>query len=380
MASVREDSGPHASVMALPQPSRRARFWWWVVLVLLASGYAALRLTMNEEYRVAPWAAIVELRAPLPFGHRVLVPLLARPLVDAGVSLRLVLGGFEAFATAGLMAATAWTLRPHVGQRLAMAAGLGILCILPWPYLLPHEWPIFYPWDTPAMALLMAGLGAIDRRRWGLSLGIAAAAALNRESAILLPVVAVLWVPPRAEDWRPALARVAGLVAVVLFVRMGVALTLPDNPGPPVHFTIGKGEYRVFNNLRWLSDPLHVLAAIPSLAAWPLCWPLMRSAVAPRMRRLWLVAWMQTAGLLLVANIYEPRAFGEVLVLAYVPSLVGGARWLGLGPEHEAHASPRWLRVVDRHGAWLVALAFIAFVLALQQWSFLPVAQWPMPR
>lgn len=376
---------------AEPEPSRgadparevvpgRERLVWWVVVVILAAGYAALRLTMNEEYRVAPWAALVELRAPLPFGHRVLVPLLARPLLAAGASMPLALGVLEAIAAAGLAGAIAWVLRPRLGPRLAMVAGASLLLLLPWPFLLPHRWPIFYPWDTPAMALLVLGLGTIERRRLGLGFAVAALAALNRESALLLPVAAVLLDPPRGPDWRVPLARAAALLAVVLGVRIGVALALPDNPGPPLHFTVGGGGYRVLNNLRWLADPLHLLVTVPSLGAWPLLWPCLAGHVEARWRRLWALAWLQTAGLLVVANIYEPRAFGEVLVLAHLPACVGLSRWLGLVPSIDEPEDPRWLRIFDRHGVWLIALAFVLFVLALVRWSLLPVAQWPMPR
>ncbi|MEM9460771.1 MAG: hypothetical protein AAGF11_41795 [Myxococcota bacterium] len=375
-----------------PDLSGRERLAWWGVVIVLAAGYAALRLTMNEEYRVAPWAALVEFRAPLPFGHRVLIPLLVRPLLAAGISLPLALGILEAAAAAGLVGATAWVLRPRLGERLARVAGIALLLLLPWLFLLPHRWPIFYPWDTPAMALLMLGIGAVERQRLGLCLGIAVVAALNRESALVLPVAAVLLDPPGGVAggvaggpawslaWRRPLARVAALLSVVLAVRVAVALALPGNPGPPLHFTVGDGGYRVFNNLRWLADPRHALLVIPSLGAWPLAWPCLAWWVDARWRRLWTLAWLQTAGLLVVANIYEPRAFGEVLATAYLPTVFGLARWLGVVPAVDEPPRPGWLRWLDRHGVWLLALAFVLFVLALRQWSLLPVAQWPMPR
>ncbi|MCA9708304.1 MAG: hypothetical protein KDK70_20805 [Myxococcales bacterium] len=367
-----------------PAVGRRERLAWWAVIVVLAAGYAALRLTMNEQYKVAPWAALVELRAPLPFGHRVLMPLATRPLLAAGASLPLALGVLEAVSAAMLAGAVAWVLRPRLGPRPSMAAGAALLMLLPWLFLLPHRWPIFYPWDTPGMALLVLGLGAIERDRLGTALVVTALAALNRESALVLPVAAVALAPAEAPV-RRTLAGAAGLLAVALTARVAVTVALPDNPGPPLHFTVGDGGYRVLANLRWLASPLHALVTLPSLGAWPLLWPCLAGRVDARWRRLWLLAWLQTAGLLVVANIYEPRAFGEVLVLAYLPTAFGLARWLGLAPAIPEPAipepaSPRWLRALDRHGAWLVALGFVLFVLALWRWSFLPVAQWPMPR
>jgi hypothetical protein len=72
-----------------------------------------------------------------------------------------------------------------------------------------------------------------------------------------------------------------------------------------------------------------------------------------------------TGGLLVVANAYEPRAFGAVIVLAYVPVAVGVWRW---ATEQDASVSPSpspWVAAFDRYGGAAVVAVWVvvAFVL-----------------
>lgn len=355
-----------------PSPRRvssRERWLWLGVVAAVAVGYAVLRVTMNEQFRPASWARLLEFRAPLPFGHRVLVPLLARPWVDAGFSTALVLGVFEAVAAGALAIGTAWTLRPTLGPRHSGAAAVALLLLLPWLFLLPHRWPIFYPWDTPAMALLVVGVGLVQRERWRWLMIVAAVAALNRESALLLPLVVLGCAARDERGWRPLVALAAGVLAVVLAVRLTVAVAWPDNPGDAVHLRV-EGQYRLLHNLDWLRRPANFASTVVSLGLWPLLWPLLARYVEPGVRRLWTIAWLYTGALLVVANIYEPRAFGEPLALAFVPTVIGVVAWMrGEGPGAQAGPPvPQWLRVLDRY-AWLcVVVAVAVLAWALRRW------------
>ena len=60
----------------------------------------------------------------------------------------------------------------------------------------------------------------------------------------------------------------------------------------------------------------------------PLAWVLLWRRIGSDHRRLALVALAWFAGLMLVANIYEPRVYGELLVLLYVPAAAAACRWL----------------------------------------------------
>jgi hypothetical protein len=306
-----------------------------VALALLAACWAALRLQMNGEYKGAPWAAIADFSAPLPFGHRVLVPLLAAPLRAAtGWPLAFVWGVFEALAAVGLWLALRAALRPRVPERWDIALATGFFALLPAVFLLKHKWAVFYPWDTPAMALLAGGIALVAARRFAAAAALCFVAALNRESAALIPAAALAMHVGTGSpghvlgDMKKCAGPVAAMLGACVAARLLVAAALPDNAGPALHFFLGKDTPRWLHNLEWLYDPLHWLWLPAYFAFLPVVWLLLWRWIAPPDRRLGLVAAAYFAALLPVANIYEPRVFGEILVLLYIPAAVALCRWL----------------------------------------------------
>lgn len=307
---------------------RSARPASWAALALLAACWAALRLHFNGEYKGAPWAALLDLSAPLPFGHRVLVPLLARPLhALTGWPLALVWGVFEAAAALALWLALRAALRPHVPARWDMALATGFFALLPAPLLLKHKWAVFYPWDTPAMAFVAGGLWLVQARRYAAATLLCAVAALNRESAALIPAAA-LALQLGKERLRVVLGAAAAMLAAFVLARLAIARALPDNPGRPLHFAIGRDTPRWLHNLEWLGDPVHWLWLPAYFALLPVLWALLWREIAREQRRLGLVALAYFVALMPVANIYEPRVYGEILVLLYVPAAAALCRWL----------------------------------------------------
>ena len=127
--------------------------------------------------------------AKLPFGHRVLVPVLVRPFVDAGVSIKTAFGVTEWTAVIAAALGTRAALRAWVPDRAATLLAGGLAVVLPLAFLLKYKWPIFYPWDTPAIAFTVWGLALAQRRRWIPLLVLTVFAALNRESANPDPAV-----------------------------------------------------------------------------------------------------------------------------------------------------------------------------------------------
>lgn len=299
-----------------------------LALGLLCAGYAALRLQMNGEYKGATWAQIADFSAPLPFGHRPLVPLLAAPLrALADLPLALLWGVFEALAALVLWSALRAALRPHVPARWDITLATFFFALLPFAFLLKHKWAVFYPWDTPAMAFVAGGLALVEARRIRLAALLCLVAALNRESAALIPAAALVL------GWRAAGPRVALRDTLTLLLacgagRIAVALALPESHGPALHFYLGKDTPRWLHNLEWLGDPLHLLWLPTYFALLPLLWLLLWPQISRPHRGLGLVALAYFVGLMFVANIYEPRVYGELMVLLYIPAAVALCRWL----------------------------------------------------
>jgi hypothetical protein len=308
----------------------------WLALLLLAVGYAALRMAMNREFEGAPWDELLDFTAAKPFGLRVLVPLLAWPFHTL---LRMpaawVFGLFEALATVALALALTAALRPLVPARWASALGVLFILLLPIPFLLQHRWPVFYPYDTPAMAFTAAGVALLLRERWRSAALLCFLAALNRESAALLPVAAL------ALHWRPVpgdisvsntptprlLLRTLGLILAVALARLLVGALLKDNPGAPLQFFVDTTP-RLIANLAWLESPANWLLLPAYLGFIPLAWALLTPLMPATLRRLGWLALAYLGALLWVANIDEPRVYGEAMVLLYLPAAVGLQRWL----------------------------------------------------
>ncbi len=331
------------------------RFLLWA---LLAAVFVAMRLTFNREYEGAPWEALVAGTAKLPFGHRVLVPQLVRPFVAAGVSIKAAFATTEWLACIAALAGIDAALRRFVTQKAATVAAAAFVGVLGLLFLLKFRWPIFYPWDTPAIACMAWGVTLAHGRRHGPLLLLSALGAANRESAVLLPLITValnLESQHRKEAIRSASLQ---LIAVVL-VRFGVSVLWPISRGGAANLRV-EGMWRLDHNLQWLSDPAHALAILGAFSLMPVLWITLRAHIPAALRRLELVVVPVAAGLLVVANIYEPRAWGEPLTLLYVGVAAGLARWMFTEPRA---AAPPSLRVMDRWGGLAVSLLAALAVL-----------------
>ena len=64
------------------------RILYYLLTVLISISYTCLRFTMNVEFNWATWKMLYDLTAAIPYGNRILVPLLSRPLVALGSDIR----------------------------------------------------------------------------------------------------------------------------------------------------------------------------------------------------------------------------------------------------------------------------------------------------
>lgn len=325
-----------------------------VAVAVVAACWAVLRLAMNREYGPASWDALVELRAPLPFGHRVLVPALARPFVDAGASVRWVFGVSEWLATMALVVVLARALARDLPTR---AAGLGAVLVLPvlaLPMLLAHRWNVFYPWDTWAMVALVLAVDLIRRDQLALCAAVVFVGAFNRESVALVPLFAVALRLERGA-LRTTIAWAVFMGFAYVLGRAAVAMLVPGARGAALHLWLGD-ELRLVGNLRWLADPADAAQWLGSIACLPIAWWLVRAHAPRDLVRLHVPVLLGLCGLLVVANAYEPRVYGELAVVAWLAVWTGAWRWAG--GASEGHRAPGWIGLVDRTAAAAIGAAF----------------------
>jgi hypothetical protein len=357
-----------------------------VAVFLVTLGYSLLRFKLNTEFKEAPWEQLYNLTAAKPFGHRVLIPLLSRPIVEwIEIPTPIVqlttssIGGafwfYELVFAIGLFLVLRGIFREYLGSNPASFFACAFFFVLPFPFLLRHFWPIYYPYDTPAMFFMAAGLWALLRQRWSLALLAVMVGAANRETIVFLPLVAlVLYVDriPLRRLFMLILLMCAGYAAV----RFAIALALPDNPSHAT-FIFGK-EYRIVNNMKWLRASLFVQVPVllSSLGFLPLFWLLLRGSIPPHLTRIRFVAWGIFLLLLVFGNVYEPRIFGELVLLLFVPVSLAAYTWM-TGRETPVPAGmpaasppPRLapaLRFVDRWGLLLILGAFVLALVILTQ-------------
>ena len=343
----------------LPTSVDRRTWRFALALAIVAASWTALRFAMTRQFGPASWQALVELRAPLPFGHRVLVPALVRPFVEAGVPVGTAFAVSEWLATIVLVLALYAVLARFVPARAALLGAFGFLGVLAFPLLLAHRWPIYYPWDAWALVATALGVHAIVCRRFALATAIVAIGAFNRETVVVLPVVAVLVHLDDSANRARVLAW-AGLMVVVFVAARGlVGVLVPVTRGAPLDTWV-EGELRVLHNLRWLAVPERMLQWLGSVAFAPVWWIAVRPRIPREFVRFEWIALAGVAALFVVANVYEPRVYGELLVLAWMSAWIGIWRWIdGSAPEPEAG---RWSARLDRFG-W-IAVALVS-VLAL---------------
>ena len=329
----------------------------WLLRMLLAAVFVAMRLKFNREYNGASWQALVEGTAPLPFGHRVLVPWLVRPWVEAGGSIRSAFAVTEWLSTLAAVAGAEAALRGWLRASEARLAALALLPLLGLVFLLPFRWPIFYPWDVLAIACVLWGVALARSRRHGALVLLAGVGALNRESAILLPFITVALLvdaPHRKEALRSASLQ---LVAVVL-ARLGIGALRPISRGGAVDLTVD-GMARIDHNLQWLASATNALAIVGAFGALPVVWIAVRRFIPVALRRLEWVVIPCMAGLLVVANVYEPRAWGEPLALLFVGVVVGGVHLLRETPTEDS--ASWWQR-------WMTPTVLVCSIVAVALW------------
>lgn len=336
----------------------------WVLRMLLAAVFVALRLKFNREYDGAPWEALVAGTAKLPFGHRVLVPWLVRPFVDAGVSIRAAFAATEWLATIAALSGMEATLRCFIDKRFARVGAFAFAAVLALLFLLPFRWPVFYPWDTPAIACIAWGVALAHGRRHGLLVLLAGLGALNRESAVLLPFITLGFLAG-AEHRREAIRSASLQLAGVVLVRLAISVLIPVAKGRVAELRIN-GMWRIDHNLQWLADSLHVLPILGAFSLLPVLWIALRSYIPVTLRRLEWIIVPAMAGLMVVANLYEPRAWGEPLTLLFVGVAVGVARWMQDAElvDNEPSCLERWASLALLFGVLLAGLIRWVVVIA----------------
>lgn len=257
--------------------------------------------------------AILAARAGDPWGYRVLSALVIEGVHRAlpGLGLPVVFVGVRWCVNVALFAAAAWYLATLGFGTAPVAAGLAALG---WSVCLAN-YNAGLAFDTYAdVALYLAVASLLVRGRVGLVVPVAWLAAVNRETALLMPLLIALVppvVPPRRRLVFAALA-LAGQAACVLVLRWMLGpqpLVVPEGhaPGLPL---LG---YNLLRPVTWLNLATTFLFVPPlALATWRR-WPL-------ELRRFAVLVPLWVGPLFFAAIVAETRLFLVPYALVVLPA------------------------------------------------------------
>ena len=367
---------------AIQDGKRQMGFYALVGLVALC--YTALRFTYNPPFDATFLQKIFDFTAPTPFGRRVLPALLAHPLVAGGLSLTQAFQVLEIAATGLLLLGLYRVFALHAEPAQARVMSVGFAFVLPLVFLLHNPFPYFFPWDTPAMAFLAWAVYFLLRGGWIRALVLMAFAALNRESAVLVPL---LFGALYADRLPPAKLLGLGLAFLAVFFAVAalVGATCVDNfsyYGSGTLASLHKyGIWRYLYNANWLrARPLNVFVLLSTLGGLPVAFLVFYRHVPPYLRRFALVALLYFVLVAIVGNVYESRTLGEIAVILYMPVALGCRRSLaGAGETDHAFARPGADNVLRPYMARLEAAALAAILAAAAAIYFVLKAYPPPP-
>lgn len=304
--------------------------YYLLTILLVSISYTCLRFTLNIEYGGATWKMLYELVAPVPFGNRILVPLLSRPLVAVDFDIKIAFMFWEVAFSILLIYSLFRVFRLYLDDKWSRLFSLLIFLFLPLAFLLKFKWPIFYPYDTAAMAFIILSMYLVLKERWMLLVILVAIATLNRESSILVPLIFAAMYADKMATKRFFHILIL-LSSAYIAVRIGLMEITRSNPHPyggQMAFVAGD-HLRINTNLYWfIRNPVNPFIFLGSIGFTPLFVVLLRKSIPQHIMNLALVCGVYIFMLAFIGNLYESRIFGEVLVIAYVMICLGTYSYL----------------------------------------------------
>lgn len=358
-----------------------ARYSVVLLPFVIAYGYTVLRFQMNIEYSGATWDQLYDFIAPKPFGHRIFVPLISRPLVQFwGMSVRNAYIFYEFLFTLFTIVTLNGVFRLYLDKRTSYFLSILFVVFMSLPYLLEYKWPVYYPYDMASNFFMVAGLYLVVKQNWLVLMIAMVLGSLNRETMIMLIPMFILLKMDQLT-LKKQLAIIVALATFFLCARLLVSLGLPDNIGDAAHFYVGK-KLRVLNNIGWLLDkPVdNSIQFLASICYVPLLWIISRKFMPHEFKRLEVWSVLFFAPLFVVGNVYEPRIFGEIIAVLYVPIMLGIVRQLGRQVDDLSVATEcgQWLEnprlnrffyktvsIFDKYGFAATCVILMIFILAV---------------
>lgn len=307
----------------------KTRFITFVLLL----GYAYMHVKLTGVFYKVELDKVVNFLAPMPFGQRLLVPLLANFIAYfLPIELEKLFFLIEWMFTSLLYLALLRLLQYEFSKRQSQVLSWLFLLLLPLTTVVNYRYTtdgpatFFFYYDTPTLFFLTMGLYLCLRSNWFYFIPLIFIATINRESSLLL----VLIIP--ALYWKNLHLIYKQLIfAVIAYVlaRWLVLSFLHGTPGVLLEWYFRSSHYTHFQvNLFWLLNLQHILLFMFCFAGLPLFWFAFYDYIPLQFRPLRYVLLLYFMALLMIGNFPEIRLFGEIVLLLYLPVCIALKRWL----------------------------------------------------
>lgn len=337
----------------------------------LLLGYAYMHVNLTGMYVDADLEHFIHFTARLPFGQRLLIPLLAyylTPLFSFTTSetfflLEWIFVSLLYFALKALLS-THFSLKEAKLLSWLFIFLLALVTLINYGYTADRMAPLNYPYDIPSLFFITLGFLLCLQARWYAFIPLLGLATLNRESSILLVfMILALHSQQAGTVYKPFIMSLLTFAAV----RLWIVYFTKDLPGqfmelrwaPPfqehTHLEI---------NFVWLLDKHNLLFFLFCLAGLPLFWFAFYDYIPLRYRPLRYLMLAYFLGLLLLGNFMEARIFCELLVLLYFPVCIALSQWLGNQPMVPVHKEG-WTFYLNRYAILTILLLVALFRVPL---------------
>lgn len=299
----------------------RNRVIFYMLATLIASFYTIARFSFLNQNSAATLELLTEGTAATPFQYRDLIP----RIVDTLTTITDLLGhqvshiyfyvAIEVVIAFLLILALQYYLSLLIErQRSSYLLSLTLFLLLTFNYVLPRNYPYYYPWDTPAVFFMLLGLVLLYQRKWGFYYIVFMLGTWNRETMCFL-TFAYLFTVLGNEDIRTITFHVLLQFLLWLLIKVGLYGMYIDNVGAGLfeRYHVGTQVSHLSSNLQVLAEPLHLITILSSFGFLWLFVVFRYSTIQNQFVRNSLkVFWPYCVGMLLVANINELRIWGEL--------------------------------------------------------------------
>ncbi|MBA4695817.1 MAG: hypothetical protein H2069_00330 [Legionella sp.] len=337
-------------------------------LILLIS-YTVIHIKLTGVYIDATIDKWFNFTVRLPFGQRLLTPLMARGIayiLPLDIASLFVL--IEFFFSCLLYWALNKLLLHAFSSRQSQALSWLFFLLLPLITVINYrdaEATFYYPYDTASLFFIVGGFALCLEKRWRYFIPWIALATLNRESSILL----VLLIPAiHHQTLKEVIKPFFCALAVYILVRSAILHQVASLPGPLMEWFFRRTTHTYFEaNLAWLFGDENLFVFLFCFAAIPLLWFTFYDYIPVRYRPLRYLGIIYFFGLLLVGNFMEARIFAEIVALIYLPVCVALKHWMAgesvLTSTTAGQGMSSWLYYANRYAI----LAFFAVIILFRE-------------